>query len=525
MSRPAKTLWIHALLISVLLGVAATAEGQTASSDWATVTPDSVGMDSELLELMRSVIDESGLPVDGLVVVRNGQIAFEHYPNAYMYDADEMHILYSTTKSVTSILIGIAIDHGFIGSVDDRVVDYFQDLEIENLDDRKERMTIEHLLTMTSGLEWEGPDDMHHSWGQALRSGNPWHYTLNQPMSHEPGEHFLYNGGCSHLLSAILTRASGMSTWRFARDYLFAPLGIQRFVWPVDPTGIYYGGQDIWLTPRDMARLGQLFLDDGLWNGERIVSESWVDASSQPLVDNGSAEYGYGYQWWVLPEGTIYKAWGALDQHIFVVPDLDVVVAVTSDNQVPNQAPGELREGILLGDWLLSRFIMPACDDYEPFAYADHGVVAEFPRAVASRVRGIDPGDSISSSAGLLKGYHPYSPFEIVRLQWEETPSSNSEEAAEGYVQLLRDVWGPAAVSTTDLGAGEVDGHPAVLLGYRVDVPPIAVHEGAIAAWYCQESGRQFVATSGIEGLPNPSDLLDPVEDLKAFLSTVDCHP
>ena len=239
-------------LVLLVAGLAAAAH-----ADWESSPPEELRMDSGWLEAMTAVIEAIDLPIDSIVVARHGRIAFEYYPRPLYYGPNGRHVLYSATKSVTSTLIGIAIEQGLIESVDAKVVDFFPDRTIAHLDDRKRSMTVEHLLTMTSGFDWTGPDDAHHSWGEAIRSGDPVQYTLDRPVIHEPGTVWYYNGGCSHLLSAILTEVSGTSTLRFANEVLFGPLGITNVRWPRDPNAIYYGGQDIWMSTRSMAKLGQ----------------------------------------------------------------------------------------------------------------------------------------------------------------------------------------------------------------------------------------------------------------------------
>jgi CubicO group peptidase (beta-lactamase class C family) len=291
---------------------------------------------------MLEVIEMLELPIDAIVVQHHGQVVFESYPDP-QYGPDDLHRLYSVTKSFTSALIGIAIHEGFIDGVDQKVLDFFPEWSIQNMDARKQALTIEHLLTMTCGFEWEGPDDDLHTWGRAIHSGNPVKYVLNLPIVNDPGTEWVYNGGCSHLLSAILTRATGLSTLEFARQYLFTPLGITDVKWPRDPKGIYYGGQDIWLRPRDMVKFGQLFLYKGVWEGQQIVPVEWVARSSETYISHWDGDY--GYQWWTFPHSGIYYASSAYEQRIYVIPELDVVVVLTAENQAPGLKQGEIRGG------------------------------------------------------------------------------------------------------------------------------------------------------------------------------------
>ena len=317
------------------------------TTEWLNSTPEAQGMDSALLSQMLDYINYKEFNLDSIIVVRNGYIVLEEYPDPGFTEKSP-HNLYSVTKSITSALIGIAIDKGYINDVDQKVIDFFPNKTILNLDSRKQRMTLEHLLTMSSGFKWEGPDDMLHSWGKAVLSGNPVEAILNQPMDYEPGTTWYYNGGCSHLLSAILTATTGNTTLDFAREYLFGPLGIRSVTWPTDPQGIYYGGQDIWLKPRDMAKFGYLFLNNGFWDGEQIISEDWVVNSTKPSFALNDVD-AYGYQWWINQPLGAYYAYGFDEQRIYVIPDYDLVIIFTAKLQKADVEPE-----------LVSDFILPA---------------------------------------------------------------------------------------------------------------------------------------------------------------------
>ena len=298
------------------------------TEDWINSTPEAQCMNSTLLNQMIDYVYDQAFNLHSIIVVKNGYIVLEEYPSP-RYHQTSHHILYSVTKSVTSALVGIAIDKGFIEDVNQTVIDYFPNRTIENLDSRKNQITIEHLLTMSAGFEWVGPDLMspEYSWGQTVSSGNPIEFILNLNMSYDPGTTWYYNGGCSHLLSAIITTTTGNSTLEFAHEYLFGPLGITSVYWPQDPQGIYYGGQNIGLRPRDMAKFGFLFLNNGTWDGEQIISKEWVETSTETRF---VPHYGYGYQWWTFFPHEIYFAWGLYEQRIIVVPEYDLVIVFTA---------------------------------------------------------------------------------------------------------------------------------------------------------------------------------------------------
>ena len=303
-------------------------------------------MQSKTLEDMLSYIENKNYNFDSIVIIRNGYLVFEEYFDDE-YDSETLHILYSVTKSVTSALIGIAIDKGIIDNISQKLVDFFPEKTIRNLDDRKKNITLEHVLTMTAGFEWVGPDDMLHTWGEAVQSGNPIEYILSVPIQYEPGTIWYYNGGCSHLLSAILTNTTGNSTLDFAIENLFSPLGISDVIWPRDPQRIYYGGQDIWLNAHDMAKFGYLFLNNGTWNGEQIISKEWVEKATKTAYFFNENS-GYGYQWWTFPgEFEGYFAYGYDEQRIIVLPNEDLVVVFTAELANANVEPHLLRTYIL----------------------------------------------------------------------------------------------------------------------------------------------------------------------------------
>jgi CubicO group peptidase (beta-lactamase class C family) len=320
-------------------------------------------MDSEVLVGMFDTIEQQGVDVHGILVVRNGYTVLEAY-----YPPYGPHIRHSTAsvgKGFTGALVGIAIREGYIQGVDQRVVDFFPDHSGFQADPLKQAMTVEHLLTMRSGLDWPESAASYSSSGnimnQMMRSSDWVRFVLDRPMAAAPGAVFNYSSGASHLLSAIIQESTGTRTFSFAKTYLFEPLGISHVSWPSDPRGIAFGAGGVRLTPRDMARFGQLYLQGGLWNGKQIVPAEWVEASvARQVSAHGAASY-YGYQWWVRGSG-IYAAHGYRGKRIFVVPDLDMVVVFTAD------LSGNLPSVVL------SNYIVPAARSSEPLPENPEGV-------------------------------------------------------------------------------------------------------------------------------------------------------
>jgi CubicO group peptidase (beta-lactamase class C family)/protein-S-isoprenylcysteine O-methyltransferase Ste14 len=237
--------------------------------------------------------------------------------------------LKSASKSVISALVGVAIDRGLIRGVDEPIGSFFKG-ELTGEDAaRKRAITIEDLLTMRSGLE----STSNRNYGAWVLSRNWVAYALSRPLVASPGTRMIYSTGNSHLLSAILTRATHESTWQFAEDALAGPLGFRLDRWPQDPQGIYFGGNNMLMTPRQMLAFGELYLHDGRAGGRQVVPASWVKASFVPRTESPRAgDRSYGYGWWIRDLGghPAYYAWGYGGQFIFVVPDLDLIVVATS---------------------------------------------------------------------------------------------------------------------------------------------------------------------------------------------------
>ena len=248
----------------------------------------------------------------------------------------------SASKSIISTLVGIAIDRRILQSVNEPIVRFFPAVKTDR-DPRKARITIENLLTMQSGLESTSFDN----YGAWVQSRNWVSYVLNQPLVSEPGTTMEYSTGSSHLLSAILTKATKMSTWAFLQESLGKPLGLTFSRWTRDPQGIYFGGNEMLMTPRQMVAFGQLYLNRGRVGERQVVPESWIDASCTPRGRSRfNPDQTYGYGWWLRDFGGRQGcfAWGYGGQYVMVFRDLDLVVVTTSSTDTSGERRDHRRQ-------------------------------------------------------------------------------------------------------------------------------------------------------------------------------------
>jgi len=295
------------------------------TEDWRTSTPEEQGMDSQKLEELIATIREKDISIHSFLIIRNGYIVSETYFEPY--EQNTKHDLQSVGRSWTSALIGIAIDKDYIDGVDQRVVDFFPERTFANLDPRKEAMTLEDVLTMRTGLEWVEVDGAF----QAMEKSPDWvQYILDKPMVEPPGTRWNYCSICSHVLTAILQETTDINPRDFAEKYLFKPLGISGVVWIADPDGIPLGAGGFRLTPRDMAKLGYLYLENGQWDGQQIISSDWVEKSTQTYAVVNE-KLGYGYHWVTVTSMAGYAASGGGGQIILVIPDSDLVIVTTAN--------------------------------------------------------------------------------------------------------------------------------------------------------------------------------------------------
>ncbi|WP_395257494.1 serine hydrolase domain-containing protein [Halalkalibaculum sp. DA3122] len=272
--------------------------------------------------------------VRSLLIQKNGELLLEQY-----FDGQPPHRpmnIKSASKSIISLLVGIAIDRGLIENKEVRVEQYFPEYFEEISDPEKRTITIEDLLTMRSGLETTS----FHNYGRWVVSDDWIKFALEQPMVDSPGDDMEYSTGSSHLLSVIIEKSAGMSTRDFAQEYLFGPMDIQPGSWQQDPDGYYFGGNNLALKPVDMLKIGQMILGGGTYEGRRIVSKAWLAQSFQTYTRSKYNPYDYGYMWWNRPVAghKVYFAWGFGGQYIFIIPELEAVVVLTSSLQNANQS-------------------------------------------------------------------------------------------------------------------------------------------------------------------------------------------
>lgn len=322
---------------------------------WQTADPEDVGMDKDRLKDLETMIKSQYSNINGIAVVRKGYMVFERYYNG-CGPLDAHHVA-SVTKSVISALVDIAIDAGYIKSIDQKVLDFFPEYVPDAGDIQKRTVTIRHLITMTAPFPFsckEGNKRAHEPLDRLRRQRNWVMYILRlMGQRGQMGRVQYYTAG-THLLLAIITRSTGMCAREFANERLFSPLGMREIPdhemksfglddvfgknlkgWIKDPNGINTGGWGLTLTPRDMARLGFLYLNGGSWDGKQVISKEWIGESTNKSValdSEGNGWSGYGYLWWLREEGGTfaYSALGDGGNVICCIPEKELVIAIAS---------------------------------------------------------------------------------------------------------------------------------------------------------------------------------------------------
>ena len=342
-------------------------------TSWEVVAPAAVGLRGESLAALDAELASGAQGyIDGLLVIRHGKIAYQktyaqdyrsiygdsarrksalnagdptgpyNYFNSWWhpwYQRGDMHSLQSVTKTITSVIIGIAVTRGEFPDINTPVLSFYDPAKIRHVDDRKRRMTIRHLLTMTAGFQWdEGVhyDDPRNDCSIMEASMDWVDYVINRPMSEEPGTRFNYNSGATELLADIFRKATGRDIEEYAVEQLFRPLGIDKHFWKRTPLGLVDTEGGLYLRATDLARIWYLFLHNGNWQGKQVVSEAWVKQSLTPAITVGGSTQ-YGYKWWLntLPGATPIRVWqgnGFGGQFPVILPDYDMIVVFNGWN-------------------------------------------------------------------------------------------------------------------------------------------------------------------------------------------------
>jgi CubicO group peptidase (beta-lactamase class C family) len=367
------------LLSASLLSASVIGQAQWPTKSWPLSTPRAEGLDAKVLAAFDADIAAGTFGnVDSMLVIRHGKIVFDRsykrdYDRIYaqeaaqpgplnandpsgpynyfnpwwhpFYHRGDLHTMQSVTKTVTSVVIGIAVARKEFPSLDTPVLNFFDATKVENVDDRKRRMTLRHLLTMSSGLDWEEDtpyaDPKNDS--SRMEASFDWvEYTINRPMAREPGTAFKYSSGVTQLLSHIFRVATKHDIEEYAQRHLFTPLGIERYFWKRSPTGLVDTEGGLYLRPHDVAKIAYLFVKNGTWDGKPIVQPEWVRQSLAPSITVSADGVKYGFKWWLYPYGKDDNrlAWGGSGlggQRPIYFPDYDLLVVFTGWNILPDR--------------------------------------------------------------------------------------------------------------------------------------------------------------------------------------------
>jgi CubicO group peptidase (beta-lactamase class C family) len=312
------------------------------ATPWKESSPQAQGLDRERTAALPATLKAEVPRLKGLVIVRDNELIFEFYRDGY--GPDDLHNVASVTKSLISALVGIALEEGHIKSLDQKAVALLPAAMLPPGDSRFADVTVRHLLTMSSGLR----RDARGGWSKAVT-------IVKRPMAAAAGAVFEYDSAPSHLLSVILTERTGVSAARYAEKKLFLPLGIARYNWFGDDDGYSYGSHDSYLSLRDMAKVGQLYLQGGVWDGRQIVPADYVAESVRKQVATHRSDAAeYGYLWWPthsIADTPAYSAVGFGGQFIFAVPSQKLVVAAVSDQESSGEGAGFVRRLVLPAVW------------------------------------------------------------------------------------------------------------------------------------------------------------------------------
>ena len=351
---------LHLLLPAIIFFILASCSDEPTSQEiksynWQTGTPEELGLNTSMLNTAVSQASAQGF-INSLLVIRNGKIAVEKYFNGR--NASSYQTIRSVSKSFLSALVGIAVSKTIL-NLDQKMIDLFPEYRSSVTDTNINNITLRHLITMRSGIK--GDEEFYSAFTQ---SSNWIRTIISSQLNFQPGTKALYTTAGTHLVSGMLTKVSGISTKSFAENYLLNQMGIDVNDWVQDPQGIYFGGNDMFFTTRNMAALGLLYLNNGNLNGNQIISPEWINSSLQysggsNIVWGRLTEGGYGYMWWLgkLSGKNVFFALGHGGQYVLCVPDYDLIVAVNSDPYVDWNTADEHERKVLE---IIADYIIPA---------------------------------------------------------------------------------------------------------------------------------------------------------------------
>ena len=334
------------------------------NNGWERSKPALEGMSLDSLSAFSNKLKSGELGyIDGMLIIRNGKIVFEkEYSNNYdslfeitntkpgkynyydpvwhpYYKNTELHTMQSVSKSFTAAAIGIAIKNGVIRDLDVKIMEYFVGFESSNPDPRRNEMTIRDVLTMTTGISWDELSmpytDTSSSCVQMEASQDWVKYVLDQPMAFKPGEKWEYSSGATILLSNIIKQSTGQDLADYVEQNLFNELGIQNYYWKHTPKGLTDAEGGLYLTPRDLAKFGYLYLNNGVWDGIPVLPDNWVQNNFSKPLDTIWPDFKYGHQWWLIPYGEnkiTMLASGLGGQRMLVIPEFNIVAVFTGWN-------------------------------------------------------------------------------------------------------------------------------------------------------------------------------------------------
>ncbi len=367
-----------ATFVAIILVAGARAQNQWPTKSWPTATPQSVGLDAKALaELDADLASGKYGYIDSLLVIRHGKLVYDRaYKNDYdkiygaeakqpgplnahdlsgpynyfnpwwhpFYRRGDLHTMQSVTKTITSVIIGVATARKEFPDLETPVLKFFDPAKIANVDERKRRVTVRHLLTMAAGFDWREdlPYNDPNNAASLMEASADWvQFAIDRPMIEEPGTRFNYNSGATQMLAHIFRVATRQDIEEYAAKYLFAPLGIKHYFWKRSPSGLADTEGGLYLRPHDLAKIWYLFLKNGVWEGKQIVTADWVKASVTPAI-SVSPTAKYGLKWWLFHygENNTRLAWagsGFGGQMPIVLPEYDLVMIITGWNILPDK--------------------------------------------------------------------------------------------------------------------------------------------------------------------------------------------